>query len=37
MLAGMGVHYAQGWLYGRPKPISEICADLDADPSVYSR
>jgi diguanylate cyclase (GGDEF)-like protein len=37
MLAGMGVHYAQGWLYGRPKPISEICAELDADPSVYSR
>ena len=37
LLAGMGVHYAQGWLYGRPKPISEICADLDADPSIYSR
>lgn len=31
MLMGMGVHYAQGWLYGRPKPLGEVCADLDKD------
>jgi diguanylate cyclase (GGDEF)-like protein len=36
LLMGMGVHYAQGWLYGRPKPIGEICADLDADPIIDS-
>jgi diguanylate cyclase (GGDEF)-like protein len=31
MLAAMGVHYAQGWLYGRPRPIAEVCAELDSD------
>jgi diguanylate cyclase (GGDEF)-like protein len=31
MLMGMGVHYAQGWLYGKPKPLGEVCADLDRD------
>lgn len=36
MLAGMGVHYAQGWLYGRPKPIGEICAELNSETSIYS-
>jgi diguanylate cyclase (GGDEF)-like protein len=35
MLAGMGVHYAQGWLYGRPQPIGDICAALDSETSIY--
>jgi EAL domain-containing protein (putative c-di-GMP-specific phosphodiesterase class I) len=34
LLTGMGVHYAQGWLYGKPRPIGEMFADLDEDPSV---
>lgn len=29
LLAGMGVHYAQGWLYGKPRAIGEMFADLD--------
>lgn len=28
LLEGIGVDYAQGWLYGRPAPIAEICAKL---------
>ncbi|MEZ4298199.1 MAG: EAL domain-containing protein [Polyangiaceae bacterium] len=31
VLAGMGVHYGQGWYYARPAPIGEICKSLDAD------
>jgi diguanylate cyclase (GGDEF)-like protein/PAS domain S-box-containing protein len=29
MLTSMGVHYGQGWLFGRPQPIGELCAGLD--------
>jgi diguanylate cyclase (GGDEF)-like protein len=28
MLSTMGIHYAQGWLYGKPKPIAEVLAAL---------
>ena len=28
LLEGIGVDYAQGWLYGRPAPIAEVCAKL---------
>lgn len=28
MLSGMGIHYAQGWLYGKPKPIAEVLGTL---------
>jgi len=31
VLAGMGVHYAQGWHYARPIPIAEVCKTLDHD------
>jgi diguanylate cyclase (GGDEF)-like protein/PAS domain S-box-containing protein len=31
LLQGMGVHYAQGWLYGKPRPLAEVCAALDAE------
>jgi sensor c-di-GMP phosphodiesterase-like protein len=24
----MGIHYAQGWLYGKPKPIADVLATL---------
>lgn len=29
MLSTMGIHYAQGWLYGKPKPIGEVLAGLN--------
>ncbi len=29
MLSSMGIHYAQGWLYGKPKPIGEVLAGLN--------
>ncbi|MBK9260056.1 MAG: EAL domain-containing protein [Polyangiaceae bacterium] len=28
MLSNMGIHYAQGWLYGKPRPIAEVLAGL---------
>jgi diguanylate cyclase (GGDEF)-like protein len=28
LLSSMGVHYAQGWLYGKPKPLVDVCAKL---------
>lgn len=28
MLSNMGIHYAQGWLYGKPKPIAEVLGSL---------
>ncbi|WP_338046685.1 putative bifunctional diguanylate cyclase/phosphodiesterase [Polyangium spumosum] len=28
MLSNMGIHYAQGWLYGKPKPIADVLATL---------
>jgi diguanylate cyclase (GGDEF)-like protein len=28
MLSTMGIHYAQGWLYGKPKPIADVLAAL---------
>ncbi len=28
MLSSMGIHYAQGWLYGKPKPIADVLATL---------
>jgi diguanylate cyclase (GGDEF)-like protein/PAS domain S-box-containing protein len=31
LLEGIGVDYAQGWLYGKPRPIAEVCAELDGD------
>lgn len=31
VLAGMGVHYGQGWYYARPAPIADVCRSLDAD------
>jgi EAL domain-containing protein (putative c-di-GMP-specific phosphodiesterase class I) len=31
VLLGMGVHYAQGWLYGKPRPLAEVAAALDAE------
>jgi diguanylate cyclase (GGDEF)-like protein len=31
VLAGMGVHYGQGWYYARPIPIADVCKALDAD------
>ncbi|MBK8253421.1 MAG: EAL domain-containing protein [Polyangiaceae bacterium] len=31
VLAGMGVHYGQGWYYARPSPIGDVCKALDAD------
>ena len=31
VLAGMGVHYAQGWHYARPIPIAEVLKALDKD------
>ncbi len=30
MLKAIGVDYAQGWLYGKPGPLSELLAKLDA-------
>ncbi len=30
-LAGMGVHYGQGWYYARPAPIADVCKALDTD------
>jgi len=30
MLSTMGIHYAQGWLYGKPKPIAEVLAGLSS-------
>ena len=29
LLKTIGVHFAQGWLFSRPRPISEVCAELD--------
>ncbi len=29
LLMGIGVDYAQGWLYGRPAPLTEVLAALD--------
>ena len=29
LLNDMGVHYGQGWLYGRPGPLIELCANLE--------
>ena len=29
LLVGIGVDYAQGWLYGRPAPLTEVLAALD--------
>ncbi len=31
VLAGMGVHYGQGWYYARPAPIADVCKALDTD------
>jgi len=31
VLAGMGVHYGQGWHYARPIPIGEVLKTLDVD------
>lgn len=31
VLAGMGVHFGQGWHYARPAPIAEVCKALDVD------
>ncbi|MFO0592767.1 MAG: EAL domain-containing protein [Polyangiaceae bacterium] len=31
VLAGMGVHYGQGWYYARPAPIGDVCKALDVD------
>lgn len=31
VLAGMGVHYGQGWYYARPAPIGDVCKALDSD------
>jgi diguanylate cyclase (GGDEF)-like protein len=28
-LKAIGVHYAQGWLYSRPRPIGDVCGELD--------
>ncbi len=28
MLTNMGIHYAQGWLYARPRPIMDVLAAL---------
>jgi len=30
MLSSMGIHYAQGWLYGKPKPIAEVLGGLSS-------
>jgi diguanylate cyclase (GGDEF)-like protein len=30
MLASVGIHYAQGWLYGKPQPLADVCAALCA-------
>jgi diguanylate cyclase (GGDEF)-like protein/PAS domain S-box-containing protein len=29
LLASMGIHYAQGWLFGQPRPLAEELAALD--------
>lgn len=31
VLAGMGVHYGQGWYYARPAPIGDVLKGLDSD------
>ncbi len=31
LLVGIGVDYAQGWLYGRPAPLPEVLAALDVE------
>jgi diguanylate cyclase (GGDEF)-like protein len=30
MLAAIGIDYAQGWLYGKPQPLADVCAALCA-------
>ena len=29
VLKAIGVHFAQGWLFSRPRPIADVCAELD--------
>ena len=31
-----GCDLVQGWLYGKPRPIGEICAELDSETSIYT-
>ena len=31
VLAGMGVHYGQGWYYAKPAPIGDVCKALDVE------
>ena len=31
LLEGIGVDYAQGWLYDKPQPLGDVCAALDHD------
>ncbi|APR77688.1 diguanylate cyclase/phosphodiesterase (GGDEF & EAL domains) with PAS/PAC sensor [Minicystis rosea] len=31
LLEGIGVDYAQGWLYGKPQPLGDVCAALEND------